>query len=42
MEDNIKMDMREVGCDPDEWIDLAKDGDQRRAYARAVMNFLVL
>ena len=22
-EDNIKMDLREVGCDPGEWIDLA-------------------
>ena len=24
-EDNIKMDLREVGCDPGEWIDLAED-----------------
>ena len=23
-EDNIKMNLREVGCDPGEWIDLAK------------------
>ena len=27
-EDNIKMDIREVGCDPGDWIDLAKDRDQ--------------
>ena len=27
-EDNIKMDSREVGCDPGEWIDLAEDRDQ--------------
>ena len=27
-EDNIKMDLREVGCDPGEWIDLAEDRDQ--------------
>ena len=27
-EDNIKMDLREVGCDPREWIDLAEDRDQ--------------
>ena len=27
-EDNIIMDLREVGCDPGEWIDLAKDRDQ--------------
>ena len=25
--DNIKMDLREVGCDPGEWIDLAEDRD---------------
>ena len=24
-EDNIKMDLREVGCHPGEWIDLAED-----------------
>ena len=27
-EDNIKMDLREVGCDPGEWIDLAEDRNQ--------------
>ena len=30
-EDNIKMDLREVGCDPREWIDLAEDKVQWRA-----------
>ena len=35
---NIKMDLREVGCDPGEWIDLTEDRDQWRAYVRAVMN----
>ena len=40
-EDNIKMDLREVGCDPGEWIDLAEDRDQLRAYVRAVMNLRV-
>ena len=35
---NIKMDLREVGCDPGEWIDLAEDRNQWRAYVRAVMN----
>ena len=40
-EDNIKIDLREVGCDPGEWIDLAEDRDQWRAYVRAVMNFRV-
>ena len=33
-EDNIRMDLREVGCDPGKWIDLA----QWLAYVRAVMN----
>ena len=37
-EDNIEMDLREVGCDPGELIDLAEDRDQWRAYVRAVMN----
>ena len=27
-EDNIKMNLREVGCDPGDWIDLAEDRDQ--------------
>ena len=40
-EDNIKMDLREVGSDSGEWIDLAEDRDQWRAYVRAVMNFRV-
>ena len=41
-EGNIRMDLREVGCDPGEWIDLAEDRDQWRAYVRAVMNLRVL
>ena len=40
-EDNIKMDFREVGCDPRDWIALAEDRDQWRAYVRAVMNLRV-
>ena len=36
------MDLREVGCDPGEWIDLAEDTYQWRAYAREVMNLQVL
>ena len=40
-EDNIKMDLREVGCDRGDWIDLAEDSDQWRAYIRAVMNLRV-
>ena len=26
-EDNIKMDLREVGCEPGDWIALAEDRD---------------
>ena len=40
-EDNIKMDLREVGCDPGEWINLAEDRDQWRTNVRAVMNLWV-
>ena len=40
-EDNIKMDLREVGFDYGEWIDLAEDRDQWRANLRAVMNLRV-
>ena len=36
-EDDIKVDLREVGCDPGEWIDLAEDRDQWRAYVRAIL-----
>ncbi|KAJ4427810.1 hypothetical protein ANN_25493 [Periplaneta americana] len=40
-EDNIKMDLREVGCDGRDWINLAQDMDQWRAYVRAAMNLRV-
>ncbi|KAJ4439040.1 hypothetical protein ANN_14996 [Periplaneta americana] len=37
-EDNIKMDLREVGYDDRNWINLAQDRDRWRAYVRAAMN----
>ena len=40
-EDNIRMNLREVGCDPGEWIDLTEDRDQWRVYVRVVMNLQV-
>ncbi|KAJ4427581.1 hypothetical protein ANN_25229 [Periplaneta americana] len=40
-EDNIKMDLREVGYDDREWINLAQDRDQWWAYVRAAMNLWV-
>jgi hypothetical protein len=36
--DNIKMDLREIGWDDLDWIDLAQDRDQWRALVNAVMN----
>ena len=40
-EDNIKMDSREGGCDPGDWIALTEDRDHWRAYVRAVMSLRV-
>jgi hypothetical protein len=38
---NIKMDLREIGWDGMDWIDLAQDRDQWKALVRAVMNLRV-
>ncbi|KAJ4426584.1 hypothetical protein ANN_26382 [Periplaneta americana] len=40
-EDNIKMDLREVGYDDRDWINLAQDRDRWRAYVRVAMNLRV-
>jgi hypothetical protein len=39
--DNIKMDLREIGWDGVDWIDMAQDGDQWRALANTVLNLRV-
>ena len=40
-EDNIKMDLRVVGCDPGDRLYVTEDRDQWQAYVRAVMNLRV-
>jgi hypothetical protein len=40
-EDNIKMDLREVGCGGADWTDLALDRDRWRALVYTVMNLRV-
>ena len=40
-EDNIKMDVREVGCGGMDWIDLAQDKDRWWALVNVVMNLRV-
>ena len=38
-EDNIKMDLQEVGRGCGGWMELAQDGDRWRALVSTVMNF---
>jgi hypothetical protein len=40
-EDNIKMDLREIGFGDVEWIHMAQDGDTWRALVNTVMNLRV-
>jgi hypothetical protein len=38
---NIKMDLREIGWDCIDWIDMAQNRDKWRALVNAVMNIRV-
>ena len=37
-ENNIKMDLQEVGYEGFDGVELARDGDKRRAFVDALMN----
>jgi hypothetical protein len=39
--DNIRMDLREIGWDGMDWLDLAQERDQWMALVNTVMNLLV-
>ena len=40
-EDNIKMDLQEIGCGDIDWIELAQDSDRWRAPVSAVTKIQV-
>ena len=40
-DDNIKMDLQEVGTGVGDWMKLAQDRDRWRALVSTVMNFVV-
>jgi hypothetical protein len=39
--DNIKMVIREIGWDGVDWVDMAQDRDQWRAFVNTVLNLRV-
>jgi hypothetical protein len=40
-ENNIKMDLREIGIDGANWVQLAQDRVQWRAFMNMIMNLLI-
>ena len=41
-EDNIIMDLKEIGLNTRKWVDSAQDGDYWRALVNAALNYLLL
>jgi hypothetical protein len=41
-EDNIRIDLREAGCEGVDWINLAQDRDQWRAGLNTVMSLRII
>jgi hypothetical protein len=41
LEDDIKMDLKEVGCGAMDWIGVAQDRDRCQAFVNAVTNLRV-
>jgi hypothetical protein len=39
--DNIKMDLREIGWDVVDWMDMAQDRDKWRALVNTILNLRV-
>jgi hypothetical protein len=40
-EDNIQIDLQEVGCEGTDWIEVAQDRDRWQALVTAVMNLRI-
>jgi hypothetical protein len=41
LEDNIRMDLRDIGCEEVDWIHLAQDRGTRWAFVNTVVNIRV-
>ena len=42
LEDNIRMDLKEIGFSARNWVDLAQDRDYWRAFVNTALNLRVL